>query len=239
MAKMHKVSLSPGMLAHIASRRGGKLHAIERIEPAKTALVVIDMQNVWVKEGMLAYTPYCEGIVPNINRIAAALRSAGGSVWWVRAIYADDAPRTWSSYMQFRSPEFVRGMLASLSEGSEASALWHGLDIQPSDKHVIKHRFSALIQGSSDLHDRLQAAGVETLIITGTATNVCCESTARDAFMLNYQPNVVSDANATASDEAHNAALNALMMQFSDVFTTDETLGLIHANAARQSKRAG
>ena len=133
------------------------------------------MQNVWVKEGMLAYTPYCEGIVPNINRLATAVRGTGGTVWWVRAIYGDDAPRTWSSYMQFRSPEFVREMLASLSEGSEASALWHGLDIQPTDMHVIKRRFSAMIQGSSDLHDRLQAAGVDTMIITGTATNVCCE----------------------------------------------------------------
>lgn len=235
---MHEIALSPGMLSHIAARRNGKLHAIERLDPATTALVVIDMQNVWVKQGMLAYTPYCEAIVPNINRLAAAIRGTGGTVWWVRAIYGDDAPRTWSSYMEFRSPEFVRQMLASLSQESEASALWHGLDIKPTDKHVIKRRFSALIQGSSDLHDRLRAAGVDTLIITGTATNVCCESTARDAFMLNYRTVVVSDANAAASDEAHNAALNALMMQFSDVFTTDETLELLRAGAPQRSKRA-
>jgi ureidoacrylate peracid hydrolase len=239
MAKMHNIELSPVMLKHVAGRRSGKLHAIERIDPTRTALVVIDMQNCWVKEGGVAYSPYCEGIVPNINRLADTMRRAGGSVWWVRAIYRDDAPRTWSAYMEFRSPQFVQAMLSCLSEDSEWGQLYHALDVRPEDKHVIKRRFSAMIQGSSDLHDRLHVASVDTLIITGTATNVCCESTARDAFMLNYRTVVVSDGNATASDEAHNAALSALMMQFSDVYDTDETIGLIEAGAAQQKKRVG
>jgi len=238
MAKLHKINLSPVMLAHIAGRRDGRLHAIERIDPKRTALVVIDMQNVWVKQGGLAYSPYCEGIVPNINRLAASLRDYGGSVWWVRALYKDDAPRTWSAYMEFRSPQFVRAMLAALSDESEAGQLFQGLEVQPEDRHVVKRRFSAMIQGASDLHDRLQAEGIDTLIITGTATNVCCESTARDAFMLNYRTIVVSDGNATASDEAHNASLSALMMQFSDVYNTDETIELIKAQAGSREKRA-
>ena len=69
--------------------------------------------------------------------------------------------------------------------------------MRPGDQHVIKRRFSALIQGSSNLGEQLRAAGIDTMIITGTATNICCESTARDAFMLNYRTLVVSDANAT------------------------------------------
>ncbi|MEA3026758.1 MAG: ureidoacrylate peracid hydrolase, partial [Alphaproteobacteria bacterium] len=174
MAEMHKVKLSPDMVARVTKRRGGKLHAIDRLDPAKTALIVIDMQNVWVKKGMPAYTPYCEAIVPNINRLGRAMRAAGGSVWWVRAIYGDDAPRTWSAYMEFLSPEFLGDMLGALTEGADGAALWHELDIQPGDEHVIKRRFSALIQGSSDLGERLHAAGVDTVIITGTATNVCC-----------------------------------------------------------------
>ena len=229
MAEMHKVELSPDMVARVTKRRGGKLHAIDRLDPAKTALIVIDMQNVWVKKGMPAYTPYCEAIVPNINRLAAAMRDAGGSVWWVRAIYGDDAPRTWSAYMEFLSPEFLGDMLGALTEGADGATLWHELDIQPGDEQVIKRRFSALIQGSSDLGERLQAAGIDTVIITGTATNVCCESTARDAFMLNYRTLVVSDANATVSDEAHNASLNALFIRFADVFTTDEIVDLLAA----------
>jgi ureidoacrylate peracid hydrolase len=232
--KMHNVQLSPDMVARVMKRRGGKMHAFERLDPARTALIVIDMQNAWVREDGPGYSPYCRSIVPNINRLAATTRAAGGSVWRVRAIY-EDAPRTWSSYMEFLSPEFLGDMLTALSEGNEGSALWHELDIKPGDQHVVKRRFSALIQGSSDLDARLRAAGIDTLIITGTATNVCCESTARDAFMLNYRTLVVSDANATASDEAHNASLNALFNRFADVFTTDEVTVLLEAGTQREA----
>jgi ureidoacrylate peracid hydrolase len=134
--------------------------------------------------------------------------------------------------MEFMSPEFTGEMLGALTEGAEGAALWHALDLQPGDRHVIKRRFSALIQGSSDLGERLQAADIDTVIITGTATNICCESTARDAFMLNYRTLVVSDANATVSDEAHNASLNALFARFADVFSTDEVVGLLAAAPA-------
>ena len=237
MPEMHKIALSPDMVARVTKRRGGKLHAFDRLDPARTALVVIDMQNVWVKQGMPAYTPYCEAIVPNINRLAAEMRAAGGSVWWVRAIYGDDAPRTWSAYMEFLSPEFLGDMLGALTEGAEGAALWHGLDVQPGDAQVIKRRFSAMIQGSSDLDARLRAAGIDTMIITGTATNICCESTARDAFMLNYRTLVVSDANATVSDEAHNAALNALFIRFADVFSTDEIVDLLASARSERAKR--
>ena len=231
MSKMHDVRLSPEMVARVMARRGGRMHAIDQLDPAKTAVLVIDMQNVWVKQGMPAYTPYCEAIVPNINRLAAAMRAAGGSVWWLRAIYGEDTPRTWSAYMEFLAPQFVDGMLAALSEGNEGAALWHALDIRPGDEHVTKRRFSAFIQGSSDLDARLRGAGIDTVVVTGTATNVCCESTARDAFMLNYRTLVVSDANATTSDEAHNASLNALFNRFADVFTTDEVADLLQAES--------
>lgn len=226
---MHKVELSPDLVARITKRRMGKLHAFDRLVPTKTALIVIDMQNVWVKKGMAAYTPYCEPIVPHINQLAAGMRAAGGSVWWVRAIYGADAPRTWSAYLEFVAPEFVDEMLFALTEGSEGAALWHGLDVQSGDRHIVKRRFSALIQGSSTLHGELQRAGIDTLIITGTATNICCESTARDAFMLNYRTIVVSDATATVSDEAHNASLSALFNRFADVFTTEEIVSLLAA----------
>ena len=226
---MHKVELSPDIVARVTRRRGGKLHAYDSINPATTALVVIDMQNVWVKEGMPAYSPYCAAIVPNINRLAAATRRAGGKIYWVRAIYGDDAPRTWSAYMDFLDRGQMEDMLDALTDGNDGAELWHELDIRPDDEITIKRRFSALIQGSSDLGERLTKAGIDTLIITGTATNVCCESTARDGFMLNYRTLMVSDANATSSDEAHNASLNALFNRFADVFTTDEVIGLLDA----------
>ncbi|MHA1107479.1 MAG: isochorismatase family protein [Alphaproteobacteria bacterium] len=228
MAMMHEIRLSPEIVARVKQRRG-RLHAYDRIDPARTALVVIDMQNVWVKEGQPAFTPYCQGIVPNINRLAAATRSAGGRVYWVRAIYGGEEAEPWTSYPGFFGPENSTEMLDALTEGAEGAALWHEMDVQPGDEEIIKRRFSALIQGSSDLEARARAHGIDTLVITGTATNVCCESTARDAFMLNFNTIMVSDANATGSDEAHNAALNALFARFSDVYASDEVIALLEA----------
>lgn len=231
MARMHEVKLSPELVERVIQRRG-RLHAYDSIEAQRTALVVIDMQNVWVQQGQPAFTPCCQGIVPNINRLAAAVRHAGGQVYWVRAIYGGRASENWSAYLDFFSPEHMKAMCEALTEGAEGAALWHEMDVQPSDEQVIKNRFSALIQGASDLEQRLRARGIDTLVIAGTATNVCCESTARDAFMLNFKTIMVSDGNAAATDEAHNAALNGLFNRFTDVFTTDEVVALLEASAS-------
>jgi nicotinamidase-related amidase len=74
--------------------------------------------------------------------------------------------------------------------------------------------------GSSDLDDILQMCGIDTLIITGTATNVCCESTARDAMQMNYKVIFVADGNATNTDAEHNATLNNMVRLFANVMTT-------------------
>ena len=70
------------------------------------------------------------------------------------------------------------------------------------------------------------------LIVVGTATNVCCESTARDAMMLNYKIFFVSDANACRTDEEHNATLAILLVMFADVRSTDEMVNLLQRSAA-------
>jgi ureidoacrylate peracid hydrolase len=74
--KMHNVQLSPDIVARVMKRRGGKMHAFDRLEPDKTALIVIDMQNAWVREDGPGYSPYCRPIVLNINRLAAKMREA-------------------------------------------------------------------------------------------------------------------------------------------------------------------
>ena len=82
---------------------------------------------------------------------------------------------------------------------------------------------------------RLQVRGIDTLIITGTATNVCCESTARDAMQMNYKVIFVADANATNTDAEHNATLNNMVRLFADVMTTEELLGFLRSSAAREA----
>jgi ureidoacrylate peracid hydrolase len=78
--------------------------------------------------------------------------------------------------------------------------------------------------GSSDIDAQLKARGIDTVLITGTATNVCCESSARDAMLRDYRVVMLSDGNATWTDEEHAATLNTFMLFFGDVMTTDEAV---------------
>ncbi len=73
------------------------------------------------------------------------------------------------------------------------------------------------------------------MLIAGTATNVCCESTARDAMMLDYRVIMLSDANATWTDEEHAATLNSFMLFFGDVMTADEVSGRLVPVQSRKS----
>jgi len=79
-----------------------------------------------------------------------------------------------------------------------------------------------LIPGASSLERVLRSLGIDTLLITGTKTNVCCESTARDAMMMDFKVVIVSDATAALSDDEHRAALETIIQQFGDVLSVDE-----------------
>ena len=89
------------------------------------------------------------------------------------------------------------------------------------DEIIKKYRYSAFMPGTSDLPDRLRARGFDTVLITGTVTNVCCESSARDANMTNFRTVMVSDGNAANSQEEHDASLTAFYNVFGDVMDTD------------------
>src|SRR5690606_32938342 len=112
--------------------------------------------------------------------------------------------------------------LAGLDEANAGHALYAGLVPQPEDLIVKKIKFSAFAEHSSDLHEQLQRRGIETVAIAGTLTNVCCDSTARDAMMMNYRSIMLSDLNATLTDEEHAAALNTYLAFFGPVMTADE-----------------
>jgi ureidoacrylate peracid hydrolase len=118
-------------------------------------------------------------------------------------------------------------MIETFSPGAFGHAIWPGLEVLPQDLTVQKRRFGAFAPGASDLHAILQRRGIDTLIITGTATQVCCESTARDAMMLNYKVFFIADGNATFNDDEHNATLSAMAHAFCDVIDTDRMVEMI------------
>jgi ureidoacrylate peracid hydrolase len=229
---MHKISLSPSVVARAIERRG-RVRVFDRLDPERTAHIVVDLQNGFMAPGQVAEIGTAREIVPNVNRISAALRAAGGLVVYIQNTFDEVAVRTWSTYFDhFCTPERRARMIATFSPGAFGHALWSGLDVQPQDLKVQKRRFGAFAPGSSELHTILQDRGIDTLIITGTATQVCCESTARDAMMLNYKVFFIGDGNATFNDDEHNGTLSAMAHTFCDVVDTDTMMATIAAARA-------
>ena len=224
---MHKVHIPEDVVARVVQRRGRE-HVHDDMIPSKTALIVVDMQNAFMPTPV-AHAP-CEmapAIVPAINRLAEAVRETGGLVIWIQTACTSGDKITWSNAHKIVRPERAEKRFAALERGSEGYALWPEMDARPEDLYVEKHRFSAFIQGSSDLDAILREHDIDTVLITGTVTNVCCESTARDAMMLNYKVVMVSDANAADNDEEHNATLRSIYLTFGDVMDTDMVVDLL------------
>lgn len=231
---MHPYTV-PASIKERVIRRQGKLISHDTIDAARTALVVVDMQNYFVAEGFPLEVPQARAIVPSINRLARALRAAGGTVVWVQTTSAGALEYWANHHKHMLTPERSNTRLAQLDENSEGFALYPRLDPQPQDVRVKKVKYSAFITGSSDIDTALKSRGIESVLITGTVTNVCCELTARDAMMLDYRVVMVADGNASLSDEEHAASLNNFMVFFGDVLTTDEVIARLVPVEARQS----
>ena len=233
---MHKIAMASEILERIKGFRDG-FHMFGDIEPAKTAHIIVDLQNGFMEEGAAVELPVARDIVPNVNEICKAVRASGGINVFIRYLVDDETQVNWSSWFNdFASPSRRKAMIDTFSRDAHGFALWPGLDVQPEDLIVDKTRFGAFVPGSSDLHNMLQTRGIDTLIITGTATNVCCESTARDAMQMNYKVIFIADGNAALTDAEHNATLNNMVTLFADVMTTEEMVGFLDkAGAMRRA----
>lgn len=229
---IHTLGIRDEIKDRVIARRG-KLHLFDRLEPEKTAVIVIDMQATFCEEGGPAEVPLSRDLVAPINRLNAMLRAAGGHVIWVNhANQNKDGQSDWAGfYDRFVSDEVRARTIQSMAPGSPGQQIWQGLDVHQDDLKLLKNRYSALIPGSSPLERVLRSLGIDTLLITGTKTNVCCESTARDAMMLDFKVVMVSDATAALSDDEHRAALETIIQQFGDVYTVDEIAGLLGGQA--------
>jgi ureidoacrylate peracid hydrolase len=231
---MHRYVV-PDSVKQRVVRRQGKLLSHDTIEAGRAALVVVDMQNHFVAEGFPLEVPLARAIVPNINCMAKAMRAAGGTVVWVQTT-ASGALEHWGNHHRYMlTPERSRTRLASLDEAADGFKLYPALEPLASDLRVKKIKYSAFIAGSSDIDAQLKSRGIDTLLITGTVTNVCCESTARDAMMLDYRVIMLSDGNASLTDEEHAAALNNFLIFFGDVMSTDEATARLVPVAKRKT----
>jgi ureidoacrylate peracid hydrolase len=223
---MHSVTVRKEIVDRVLQRRG-RYHLFDRLDPARTALIVIDMQNTFCAPGGPAEVPEARGIVDPINRLTAELRVLGVPVIWV--LHANSrigGKSDWELFFNTIVADEVRQRtLESLS--AERQSVWTGLVTGPADQTLLKNRYSALIPGSSQLERTLRGMGIDTILVAGTKTNVCCESTARDAMMLDFKVVMVEDCGAALSDDEHRSALENMIQQFGDVMTADEVLARI------------
>ncbi|MCP3857980.1 MAG: cysteine hydrolase [Actinomycetia bacterium] len=222
MAPVHPAQLHTWAIeAHEYERhekRRGRRHAFERLDPARTALTVIDMVPFFVAENS-----YARGIVPHINSLAHSLRAAGGIVAWV----VPDPEEPSEVKEQFYGPEVASAYRTAGGNGPIRDRLWLEFDVATTDLLVGKTAPSAFFPGRCELHALLQNREIDTVLVAGTVANVCCESTARDANTLGYQVIMIADANAAPTDETLNATLRTIYRSFGDVRPSSEVLQLI------------
>jgi ureidoacrylate peracid hydrolase len=227
---MHRFDMPGWAIKQVCARRG-RVHVFDRPDPRRTALLVIDMQNAFLMDSVAhSPIPLAREIVPNINCLADAVRQAGGLVVWITMAATEESLVSWSVCNDdLSTPERREKRYEAMREGSIGQELWAGLDVRDGDARIRKMRYSALIQGSSRLEALLRERGIDTLVVTGTVTGVCCESTARDAMMLNFKTIMVSDACAARTDTEHATALVSFYVTFGDVMTTDEVVAALQA----------
>ena len=201
-------------------KKRGRLRVFDHFEARETVLVVIDMQQFYVAD-----VPPAIAIVSNINRLAQTFRALGGTVAWVKMTAGRDGKSLWPLYHNyFFTKAAADRHRDNLTDGAPGHALYAGLAAEPSDCYATKSRFSAFLPGVSDLPEQLTRRGIKNVVITGMLTNFCCETSARDAMMLDYRVVMVSDANAARYEEDHNVGFTTVFQSFGDVLTTDQVI---------------
>lgn len=237
---MHSAEIRPEIVNRVLARRG-RYHLFDSLDPAETALLVIDMQGTFVEPGAPAEVPESREIVEPINALAGELRSLGATIVWVTHANSNNSRASdWDLFFNYFVAEDVREKtIASLAPGGAGQRVWRDLRVEEDDLHILKNRYSALVPGSSQLERVLRSRGLRNLLIAGTKTNVCCEATGRDAMMMDFRVVMVSDCLAALSDEEHRASLETFIQQFGDVMTSEEVVSVLQRRLNPQEAEPG
>jgi len=194
----------------------------ERCDPCRAALIVVDVQNDFCsRDGATAKrgadVSSTLEMVPILTDLIAHARAVNLSVIYIQTLHSEwtDTP-SWL----YRKPSGID--TDTCREGSWGAQFFDGIVPRSDERVVIKHRYSGFID--TDLNTILKAKGVESLLMTGVATNVCVESTARDGFMLDYYVTMVSDCMATADAVLHEGTLENTRRHFGVVASSREII---------------
>jgi ureidoacrylate peracid hydrolase len=194
----------------------------ELIVPAKTAIIVVDVQNDFCSpDGALGRagqpTAAAMAMIPSLQRLLAAARAAQAPVIFIQTIHEDVTDSdAWVGRLA--------GKVAAICRKNTWGAEFTEVAPLPAEPVVIKHRYSAFI--NTRLDSVLRTLKVENLIMTGVSTNVCVESTARQGYMLDYNIVFLSDCTAAYSQAEHDMSLYNMRSHFGVVATADDVIAL-------------
>ena len=186
-----------------------------RLDPSATAVVVVDVQRLFTDMVGAPIEPPLSDVLPRIGRFVDAARGAGATIVLVRTIIAPDAHSR--STMQW--PEFMRGGVAPGAPGTTFDAC---LNHQPSDIEVVKQRYSAFV--GTRLDELLRDRAIGSVVVLGLTTNVCVQSTARDAWQRDYQTITLADCCAEIGEGSHEASLAWTGRNFGTVCQSEEIM---------------
>ncbi|OFW59172.1 MAG: hypothetical protein A2133_00220 [Actinobacteria bacterium RBG_16_64_13] len=195
------------------------------VVPRRTALINVDLQTCFVRESPIC-APDGPAVLERLNRLGAACRHAGIAVIHTRFVLQPDGSNL--GLLGETSPPARAGIL---NEDALSAQLDSGLVVQKGDVILDKPRFGAFF--GTDLEETLRRRGIDTLIIGGIATNICCETTAREAMQKEFRVFFLSDGTATSgiggvsASELQRATLATLGSLFAHVLTVEEMTAMI------------
>jgi ureidoacrylate peracid hydrolase len=198
-----------------------------KLQVPKTALLVIDMQRFFADPAGKGYLPCTKAIMPNMRRLLRVFRKARRPVIFTRHAHHPQ---------MLDAGIMVRWWKESIVEGTPESEILAELAPRASEKIVTKHRYSAFYD--TDLQTVLRSLRIEDLVICGVMTNMCVESTARDAYFRDYQTFLPADATGAPTEEMHRASLLNLAYGFSWVTTTAAIIRQVERAPVARSRRA-
>lgn len=200
------------------------------IVPAKTALLVIDMQQLWLAKGARMEVPGAREMVPRLNKVIAASRQKGIKVIFTRHAHSADGTDL-GLYREFLPTADGKPFII---DGTPDAEIYNEMDYEKTDAVVTKQIYSAFM--GTNLEHILRVAGIDTLIIGGIITAYCCEATARDARHRNYKVIFLSDGNETYAklpdmgwgaiqrDEMHRVIMTIMAYRYAEVLSIQQVL---------------
>jgi len=192
----------------------------ERWDPRWSALLVVDVQNDFASpKGSAAKrgddVSASVAMVPRLVRLIDEARRVGLTIVYVKTTHSE-----WTDTPSWLYRKSQQKELNTCREGTWGAEFYDGIAPRSDERVVIKHRYSAFI--NTDLNTVLKAKGIESVLTTGVATNVCVETTTRDAYMYDYYVTMVGDCSAAYDAKLHESTLENMRRHFGLVASSEE-----------------